>query len=116
MTKKSNTKWFVYCIGGAGNESVAEAISGLHGATTDFKFMKCSDGEERPLYEVPNYKFAKLFTNRSEKMFRIFTSQNDGRPKSWETVVKNKKPKNSLAEIRRKSNAIVRSALQHRQR
>lgn len=115
MAKERSTKWFLHCKDGDSNESVAEAMSGLHGIN-NFKLTKCADGVPRYLYEVSDYQFAKRFVNRNKNLFEMFTSQNDGKPKAWETVVRNKTPKISLAEIRIKSNAIVRSALQHRQR
>lgn len=118
MTKKTNTKWFIHCLDSASNEFVAEATSGLYG-TDKFRLTICADGVKRYLYEVPDFQFAnRLFLSQKQLQakLQIFTSQNDGKPKAWETVVRNKTPKISLAEIRRGSAVIVRSALQHRQR
>jgi len=119
MTKIRNTKWFIHCLDSASNEFVARAMDGLHGTTDKFKLTMCSDGIKHHLYEVPDYKFAnRLFLSQGQlrAKLQIFTSQNDGKPKAWETVVKKKKQKIGLPEIKRRSDAIVRSALQHRQR
>lgn len=116
MDKKANTKWFLHCTDDTSNESVAESIGGLHGTTNGFKLTKCADGVPRYLYEVSDYQFAKRFVNRSKKLFKMFTSQNDGKPKAWEAIVKNKKSKISFSEIKKRSDAIVQSALQHKQR
>lgn len=114
MTKKSNTKWFIHCKDDASNESVAEAIGGLHGTTTNFKLMECSDDVPRYLYEVSDYQFAKRFVNRNKQLFEMFVSTDDGKPKDCGFL--DKKKKITLTKIRKESKAIVRSALQHRQR
>ncbi len=80
MTKERNTKWFLHCKDGASNESVAEAMNGLHG-TDNFKLTTCADGVLRYLYEVSDYQFAKRFVNKNKKLFEMFVSTDDGKPK-----------------------------------
>jgi hypothetical protein len=116
MVKKvALTKWFLFCEDAHSNEVVALAIDGLHGASTDFKLMMCADGVERCLYKVPDYQFGNQFLRSQYQLkakFQLFTSQNDGKPKAWKSIVRQSKPK--ISEIRRKSEAIKKSALMPR--